>query len=140
MSERQAERLSLLPEIGGRFGEWFEAPHYMTRRGWGGCRRMDVSFLFSLRQRNKIKSRQGTRAKIHSKIWIIQNKSVSLSPKNLKNMYKSRAIPTLSGENAEYFREIQAEMEQADNQDKWQSVGEGVQTMMQKAGKEAWGF
>ena len=63
-----------------------------------------------------------------------------MSPKNLKNMYKSRAIPTLSGENAEYFREIQAEMEQADNQDKWQSVGEGVQTMMQKAGKEAWGF
>ena len=54
MSERQAERLSLLPEIGGRFGGWFEAPHYMARRGWGGCRRMDVSFLFSLRQRNKI--------------------------------------------------------------------------------------
>jgi hypothetical protein len=25
MKERQAERLSLLPEIGGRFGEWFEA-------------------------------------------------------------------------------------------------------------------
>ena len=55
-------------------------------------------------------------------------------------MYKSRAIPTLSGENAEYFREIQAKMEQADNQDRWKSVGEGVQTMMQKAGKEAWGF
>ena len=55
-------------------------------------------------------------------------------------MYKSRAIPTLSGENAEYFREIQTKMEQADNQDRWQSVGEGVQAMMQKAGKEAWGF
>lgn len=55
-------------------------------------------------------------------------------------MYKSRAIPTLSGENAEYFREIQAEMQRAESQDKWQAVGEGVKAMMQRAGKEAWGI
>ena len=55
-------------------------------------------------------------------------------------MYKSRAIPTLSGENAEYFREIQAKMEHADDQNKWQSVGEGVHAMMEKAGSEAWGI
>lgn len=54
-------------------------------------------------------------------------------------MYKSRAIPTLSGENAEYFREIQAQMEQTDKKENWQSVGEGVHTMMKKAGTEAWG-
>ena len=55
-------------------------------------------------------------------------------------MYKSRAIPTLSGENAEYFREIQAEMEHAESRDKWQSVGEGVMAMMRRAGKEVWGI
>lgn len=55
-------------------------------------------------------------------------------------MYKSRSIPTLSGENAEYFREIQAEMQHTESQDKWQEVGEGVLRMMEKAGKEAWGF
>lgn len=55
-------------------------------------------------------------------------------------MYKSRAIPTLSGENAEYFREIQKKMEHADSQTNWQSVGEGVLTMMKKAGQEAWGI
>ena len=55
-------------------------------------------------------------------------------------MYKSRAIPSLSGEDAKYFREIQAQMEQAENQRQWQSVGEGVQAMMSKAGSEAWGF
>lgn len=57
-----------------------------------------------------------------------------------KAMYKSRAIPTLSGENAEYFREIQAEMEHAEYQGEWNSVGEGVKAMMQRAGKEAWGI
>jgi hypothetical protein len=55
-------------------------------------------------------------------------------------MYKSRAIPTLSGENAEYFREIQAKMEHTNSQTDWQSVGEGVLTMMKKAGNEAWGI
>ena len=55
-------------------------------------------------------------------------------------MYKSRAIPTLTGENAEYFREIQAQMEHPESQKQWQSVGEGVQIMMSKAGSEAWGF
>jgi len=55
-------------------------------------------------------------------------------------MYKSRAIPTLSGENAEYFREIQAEMEHAESQIDWQSVGEGVVAMMKKAGSKAWGI
>ena len=55
-------------------------------------------------------------------------------------MYKSRAIPTLSGENAEYFREIQEKMERTDCQTNWQSVGEGVLTMMKKAGSEAWGI
>jgi len=45
-------------------------------------------------------------------------------------MYKSRAIPTLSGENAEYFREIQVQMEQTGRKENWQSVGEGVHTMM----------
>ena len=53
-------------------------------------------------------------------------------------MYKSRAIPTLSGENALYFRKIQAEMENAENHDEWNSVGEGVQAMMNKAGSKAW--
>ncbi len=51
-------------------------------------------------------------------------------------MYKSRAIPTLSGENAEYFREIQVQMEQTGRKENWQSVGEGVHTMMKKAGTE----
>ena len=55
-------------------------------------------------------------------------------------MYKSRAIPTLSGENANYFREIQALMENADSQKQWESVGEEVHTMMSKAGSEAWGI
>lgn len=55
-------------------------------------------------------------------------------------MYKSRAIPTLSGENAEYFREIQEKMERTDSQTNWQSVGEGVLAMMKKAGSEAWGI
>ena len=55
-------------------------------------------------------------------------------------MYKSRAIPTLSGENAEYFREIQVQMEQTDRKENWQSVGEGVHTMMKKAGSDAWGI
>ena len=55
-------------------------------------------------------------------------------------MYKSRAIPTLSGENAEYFREIQAEMEHAESQGEWNSVGEGVHAMMEKAGSKAWGI
>ena len=59
---------------------------------------------------------------------------------NIFNMYKSRAIPTLSGENAEYFREIQAEMEHTNSQTDWQSVGEGVLAMMKKAGNEAWGI
>lgn len=54
-------------------------------------------------------------------------------------MYKSRAIPTLSGENAEYFREIQVQMEKTGRKENWQSVGEGVHTMMKKAGTEAWG-
>lgn len=53
-------------------------------------------------------------------------------------MYKSRAIPTLSGENAEYFREIQEEMEHTESHEKWQTVGEGVKAMMQRADKEAW--
>lgn len=60
--------------------------------------------------------------------------------KRIIAMYKSRAIPTLSGENAEYFREIQKKMEHADSQTNWQSVGEGVLTMMKKAGQEAWGI
>jgi hypothetical protein len=55
-------------------------------------------------------------------------------------MYKSRAIPTLSGENAEYFREIQKKMEHTEGQDRWHSVGEGVHAMMEKAGSEAWGI
>ena len=55
-------------------------------------------------------------------------------------MYKSRAIPTLSGDNAEYFREIQAELEHAESHTDWQSVGEGVITMMKKAGSKAWGI
>ena len=55
-------------------------------------------------------------------------------------MYKSRSIPTLSGDNAMYFHEIQAQMEQTENPSKWDSVGEGVLAMMQKAGKEAWAF
>ena len=55
-------------------------------------------------------------------------------------MYTSRSIPTLSGKNAEYFREIQAEMQHTESQEKWQAVGEGVKAMMQRAGKEAWGI
>ena len=55
-------------------------------------------------------------------------------------MYKSRAIPTLSGQNAQYFREIQAEMEHTDCKTDWKSVGEGVMAMMKKAGTEAWGI
>ena len=55
-------------------------------------------------------------------------------------MYKSRAIPTLSGKDAEYFREIQAEMQHTESQNNWQAVGEGVKAMMQRAGKEAWGI
>ena len=55
-------------------------------------------------------------------------------------MYKSRAVPTLSGDNAEYFREIQEKMEHAESQTDWQSVGEGVIAMMKKAGSEAWGI
>lgn len=54
-------------------------------------------------------------------------------------MYKSRAIPTLSGQNADYFREIQAKMEHTEVKDNWQSVGEGVKAMMRRAGEEAWG-
>ena len=56
------------------------------------------------------------------------------------NMYKSRAIPTLSGQNAQYFREIHAEMEHTDCKTDWKSVGEGVMAMMKKAGTEAWGI
>lgn len=55
-------------------------------------------------------------------------------------MYKSRAVPTLTGKNAEYFREIQEKMQLSDRQDKWQMVGEGVHEMMTKAGKDAWGI
>ena len=55
-------------------------------------------------------------------------------------MYKSRAIPALSGENAEYFRKIQSEMEQTERKEHWQAVGDGVQTMIQKAGHQAWGI
>ena len=55
-------------------------------------------------------------------------------------MYKSRAIPILSGENANYFREIQTQMENADSQKQWESVGEEVHAMMSKAGSEAWGI
>lgn len=55
-------------------------------------------------------------------------------------MYKSRAVPTLSGDNAEYFREIQEKMEHAESQTDWQSVGEGVIAMMKKASSEAWGI
>ncbi len=54
-------------------------------------------------------------------------------------MYKSRAIPTLHGENAQYFREIQAEMEHSEHHSEWNSVGEGVHAMMEKAGSKAWG-
>lgn len=66
--------------------------------------------------------------------------SWSHTGKSVIDMYKSRAIPTLSGENAEYFREIQEKMERADSQTNWKSVGEGVLTMMKKAGSEAWGI
>jgi len=55
-------------------------------------------------------------------------------------MYKSRAIPTLRGKNAEYFREIQAAMEHAESKTNWESVGEGVLAMMKKAGSQAWGI
>jgi hypothetical protein len=55
-------------------------------------------------------------------------------------MYKSRAIPTLSGDNAEYFYEIQAEMLHAEKDDKWEAVGKGVHEMMAKAGRDAWGI
>ena len=55
-------------------------------------------------------------------------------------MYKSRSIPTLSGDNAEYFHEIQVRMEHTGSQKGWKAVGEGVHAMMQRAGKEAWGI
>ena len=55
-------------------------------------------------------------------------------------MYKSRVIPTLSGQNADYFREIQAKMERTEVKDNWHSVGEGVKAMMRRAGDEAWGI
>ena len=55
-------------------------------------------------------------------------------------MYKSRAIPTLSGVNVEYFRELQAKMENADYLKQWKSMGDGVLAMMRKAGSEAWGI
>jgi len=55
-------------------------------------------------------------------------------------MYKSRAVPTLTGENAEYFREIQEKMECTEAKEDWQSVGEGVKAMMRRAGNEAWGI
>ena len=55
-------------------------------------------------------------------------------------MYKSRAIPTLSGRNAAYFRKIQAEMERTDCKTDWQSVGDGVMAMMKKVGGEKWGI
>lgn len=55
-------------------------------------------------------------------------------------MYKSRAIPTLCGQNAEYFREIQAQMEQAENKTDWKSVGDGVMAMMKKAAGKSWGI
>lgn len=56
------------------------------------------------------------------------------------NMYKSRAIPVLSGENAEYFRDIQEKMEHAGSQTNWQSVGEGVKAMMRRTGLDTWGI
>ena len=49
-----------------------------------------------------------------------------------------REIKCIVGENAEYFREIQEEMEHTESHEKWQSVGEGVKAMMQRADKEAW--
>ena len=55
-------------------------------------------------------------------------------------MYKSRAVPTLTGENAEYFREIQEKMECTEAKEDWKSVGEGVKAMMRRAGNEAWGI
>ncbi len=55
-------------------------------------------------------------------------------------MYKSRAIPTLSGDNAKYFCELQAKMETTENKKDWESVGDGVREMMKGAGSEAWGF
>ena len=55
-------------------------------------------------------------------------------------MYKSRAVPTLTGENAEYFREIQEKMEHTETKEDWLSVGEGVKAMMRRAGNEAWGI
>ena len=55
-------------------------------------------------------------------------------------MYKSRAIPTLTGTNAEYFRKIQTELQHTESHEKWQAVGEAVHEMMSKAGKEAWAF
>ena len=58
----------------------------------------------------------------------------------MNNMYKSRAIPTLSGQNADYFREIKEKMEHTETKDNWQSVGEGVKAMMRRAGSEAWGI
>ena len=45
----------------------------------------------------------------------------------------------MSGQNADYFREIQEKMEHAGTKDNWQSVGEGVKIMMRRAGNEAWG-
>lgn len=53
-------------------------------------------------------------------------------------MYKSRSIPTLTGRNAEYFRELQAKMEHAEAQENRHSVGERVHAMMQKAEHPGW--
>ena len=53
-------------------------------------------------------------------------------------MYKSRAIPTLTGKNAEYFREIQTRMEHAAEDGRWSSVGEAVCKMMRNAGEKSW--
>ena len=41
MKERQEERLSLLPTIGERFGEWFESPHY-GKEGLGWLRKKRI--------------------------------------------------------------------------------------------------
>ena len=89
-------------------------------------------------RKNARKSRESAKKRIKEDIILI--KTVSLQRENVFNMYKSRAIPTLSGENAEYFREIQAKMEHTNSQTDWQSVGEGVLTMMKKAGNDAWGI
>lgn len=70
-----------------------------------------------------------------------EKKRIFASDNQLSNiMYKSRAVPTLTGENAEYFREIQEKMEHTEVKENWLSVGEGVKTMMRRAGSEAWGI